>query len=238
MSSSQFSLSARVSSSYSELSSVATELNAISDALGKAVSDIDEGLKKLNLGVTAWVRVDSAYRNSPQDGCYEIEEIGYAKISGKWGIALRTRRGDDNYRNDAEGIEEWLFNDAPRASRVMAIEKIPELLNKLNEEAAKVTKELQAKLADAEAVASAVRLRPAKPLTDAQLASALRLRPATPKPLAEAQAASGVGLRPATGRPLAEAQAASGVRLRPATGRPLAKGVMVPAPGFDPEGKR
>jgi hypothetical protein len=157
MSSSQFSLSARVSASYSELSSIATDLNAVSDAFGKAVSDIDEGLKKLNLGVTAWVRVDSSYGNDrPEDRTYRIEEIGYAKINGKWGIALRTRSGDEAYPEEADRVDDVPFNEAPRASRLKAIEKIPELLKKLSEEAAKVTKELQAKLADAQAVAAAV----------------------------------------------------------------------------------
>ena len=161
MSSSQFSLSARVSASYSELSSVATELNAISDALGKAVSDIDEGLKKLNLGITSWVQVECSYRASDEDGSWEIDELGYAKINGRWGIALRTRSGNDQRPEYVETVAEWPFNKAARASRLGAIEKIPELLNKLHQEAAKVTKELQAKLADAQAVALAVRLRPA-----------------------------------------------------------------------------
>lgn len=155
MSSSQFSLSARVSAAYLQLSSVATDLNVVSDALGKAVSDIDEGLKKLNLGVTAWVRV--AYvESSPEDSSYEIEEIGYEKVNGKWGIAIRTRSGDDRHPEYAETVQEWPFNEAARSSRLRAIEKIPELLNKLNEEATKVAKEVQAKLADAQAVAGAV----------------------------------------------------------------------------------
>jgi DNA anti-recombination protein RmuC len=152
----KLSLSQRVSASYSELSSIATDLNAVSDALGKAVSDIDEGLKKLNLGITAWVRVESSHRASDQDGTYEYDELGYAKINGRWGIALRTRSGDDNNPEYIETDAERPFNEAARASRLRAIENIPELLNKLNQEAARVTKELQAKLADAQAVSAAV----------------------------------------------------------------------------------
>ena len=157
MYSDQVSLSARVSASYLELSSIASDLNAISDALGKAVSDIDEGLKKLNIGVTAWVRVDSFYGGEHRENrTYRIEEVGYSKFNGKWGIGLRTRSGDEAYPDELEAVEEWAFNEAARTLRLRAIEKIPELLMKLSEEAAKVTKELKAKLAHAQAVAGAL----------------------------------------------------------------------------------
>lgn len=157
MSSSQFSLSARVSAAYSQLSSVAADLNAVSDALGKSVADIDEGLKKLNLGVEAWVQV-SGSDPSHEDSTYEINEIGYDKVAGRWGIALRTRSGDANFPDDTETVEEWPFNEAARASRLRAIDKIPELLNKLTHEATEITKDLQEKLADAQSVASAFKM--------------------------------------------------------------------------------
>jgi hypothetical protein len=156
------SLSASVSSSYLELTIAAETLNAVSDALGKAVSDIDEGLKKLNLGITAWVRVCYEGSDSPEDGTYRIEEIGYSKINGKWGVGLRTLSGDEYFGpNNDESIEAWLFNEAPRALRLKSIEKIPELLKTLSEEAKKVTGELQSKLGDAQAVAAAI--NPRKP---------------------------------------------------------------------------
>lgn len=169
----KLSLSQRVSASYAELSSVATDLNAVSDALGKAISDIDEGLKKLNLGVTAWVGVQEFGGIDDQDHTYTVEELGYAKINGKWGIALRVRSGDYARPNDDdESVEAWLFNEAGRALRLKAIKKIPELLGKLNEEATKVTKELQAQLADAQEVAGAV-----QEAASGTKSPALRVRP-------------------------------------------------------------
>jgi hypothetical protein len=156
MSSSKFSLSTRVSHSYHELSSVASKLNAVSDALGKAVADIDEGLKRLNLGVAAWVEVQRWGGANDRDLSYTIEELGYAKINGKWGIALQTRSGDDEHPDWDESVEAWLFNEAGRALRLRAVKKIPELLSKLNEEAAKVIKELQVQLVEAQTVADAV----------------------------------------------------------------------------------
>lgn len=150
------SLSESVSSSFRELSAAAGALNVVSDELGKAVSEIDDSLKKLNLGVTAWVQMQKWGGAHERDLSYTIEELGYAKINSKWGIAVRVRSGDDEHPEYDESVEAWLFNDATRALRLRAIKKIPELLNKLSEEATKVTKELQVKLADAQAVAAAV----------------------------------------------------------------------------------
>jgi prefoldin subunit 5 len=146
------SLSESVSASFRELSSAAESLNSVSDALSKAVADIDDGLKKLNLGIEAWVSVCAG--TDHRDATYWSRDLGYAKVNGKWGIALREVEG--SHVNDDHEIEEWLFNDAARSSRLEAIKKIPELLSKLQEEAAKVTKMLQTNLVDAQAVAAAV----------------------------------------------------------------------------------
>jgi hypothetical protein len=144
-----------VSSSFVELATASESLNLVSDELGKAVSDIDAGLRKLGLGVTAWVQIYAKTDTSEEDPIFLVEELGYAKV-GRWGVALRTRSRDDRAPEPEETIETFLFNDAPRKLRLKAIEKLPELLKKLSEEAAKVTKELQAKLAYAQAVAVAV----------------------------------------------------------------------------------
>jgi prefoldin subunit 5 len=156
MSSNQSPLSARIASYYTQLSSVATELNAVSDELGKSISEIDAALKKLNLGISAWVVINSARLDEDSGGdLHWTEEIGYAKVNGKWGISLRTWEsglgdGDDN-------VEESLFNDAPRALRLAAIEKIPELLEKLSNEAVKTTQKLQSRLDDVQMVAAAMK---------------------------------------------------------------------------------
>ncbi len=147
-------LSEAVSASFLELSAAAKALNAVSDELGKAVSDIDESLKKLNLGIEVWVVV---YEGADErDHSFWSRDIGYSKIDSRWGIGLRKVFG--NYRDpDEAATETWLFNDAPRSLRLEAIEKIPELLKKLSGVAAKTTKALEAKVADTQAVASAVR---------------------------------------------------------------------------------
>jgi hypothetical protein len=125
------SLVARVQSSYRKLSDVAIELNSVSDTLGKMIADLDATLKKLNLGLTVWVQIRGS--DDQQTHNHWSEELGYAKINGKWGIALRTVEGNYNYP-DQDSIETWLFNDAPRQIRLSSIAYIPELLEKLSEQ--------------------------------------------------------------------------------------------------------
>ncbi|MFY9821187.1 MAG: hypothetical protein WAM82_07380 [Thermoanaerobaculia bacterium] len=107
------------------------------------VRPIDAALKKLNLGISAWY----AYRGSEDpgpDGGYSYRRIGYAKVGGKWGLALSKDSGnvcDDERYN----YEEWLFNDAPRSMRIEALDYIPDLLEQLVKESNKVAADLQKK---------------------------------------------------------------------------------------------
>lgn len=159
MPSSGDSLSAKVQSSYRQLSTVASDLNAASDELGKPVADLDAALKKLNLGVSVWMHLRG---NDDRDGSYWSDDLGYSKVGGKWGIALRSVKGDVNWP-DEERVEAWLFNDAPRELRVQAIGKIPELLDKLNEKAVETAKKIRERLADAQQLAAAVKEAADKP---------------------------------------------------------------------------
>jgi len=149
------SLSERVQAAYLQLSAVASDLNFVSDELGKSVTELDSALKKLNLGVSVWKPM---YSNDglPEDTWYTHEDIGYAKIDGKWGVSLRTVAGDHNYP-DRDTIEEWLFNDAPRSLRLSAIGHIPELLDALTQRADETAKSVRGELTTAQAVAAAIK---------------------------------------------------------------------------------
>ncbi len=153
----------RVANYYSQLTTVAADLNAVSDELGKSIAEIDVALKKLNLGITAWVPVYSGEGGlHGDDFSFWSRDIGYAKVSGKWGISLRTV--DGNYHDpDEANVEAWLFNDAPRSNRLEAIGKIPELLEKLSKDAVETTKNIQARLGEAKAVADAVKSAASNP---------------------------------------------------------------------------
>jgi hypothetical protein len=149
-------LAQRVFSSFAQLSTVAADLNAVSDDLGKSVADIDAALKKLNIGISVWVKVRTwDGDDSRGDLSFWSEDLGFAKINGKWGISLRRVEGDYNHPED-ESVEEWLFGDAPRALRFQAIDKLPELIEKLNMEAAKTITAIQGKLPEVQTVAAAL----------------------------------------------------------------------------------
>jgi hypothetical protein len=83
------------------------------------VNKLDALLKKFNLGVPTWVSFE---KSRSDDGNYQ-EDIGYAKINGKWGIAIRTIECD--FSDPDSSVAEWQFNDAPRLLRVNAVERFP-----------------------------------------------------------------------------------------------------------------
>jgi hypothetical protein len=139
--------------SFNQLSSAAGVLNSVSDELAKAVSEIDEVLQTLGLGVSKWVGLASG--DSEHDRFWR-REIGYAKIGSKWGVALRTIEGFDYSPEDAN-VEEWLFNEAPRWLRIEGIAKISDLLDGLTQEANKVAEDIKAKVGHARDVSTALK---------------------------------------------------------------------------------
>jgi hypothetical protein len=152
----QSSLPQRVANYYSLLSEAAKDLNSISDELGKPIAEVDSALKKLNLGVAVWIPIRKN-DGTPDESWSWSEDIGYAKIGANWGICLRKVNGDYQRPDEDEQEERWLFNDAPRALRISAIEKIPELLEKLSGEAVRTANEIRARLGEVQAVAEAVK---------------------------------------------------------------------------------
>ena len=146
-------LSQRVADSFSRLRTAAKDLNSISDELGKSITEIDSALKKLNLGVSVWVRIREG-NGLPNQSWYWREEVGYDKTNSSWGIFLRKADGDYSYDDEREEV--WRFSDGPRALRIAALDFIPELIDKLSEEAAKTTTTIRSKLNDVQLVAAAL----------------------------------------------------------------------------------
>jgi len=144
---------ARVLASFRQLSTSATNLNSASDELRDTISVLDAALKKLNLGVSAWVVITG---DDEQDGGYWSREIGYAKIGDTWGIALKDITGNYNSPEAGEIGEKWLFNDAPRWMRIEGVGKLPELLEKLTKQADTTAQRIKQKTAEAKELAAAV----------------------------------------------------------------------------------
>lgn len=146
-------LTERVQASYKQLSLAANSLNAASDDLAKAISVLDAALQKLNLGVSAWVQLSG--NEDPDISTWWSRGVGYTKIHDKWGIALRTAKGNYNFPDD-DSEELWLFNDAPRWMRIEAVGKIPDLLEALLKQAEDTTKKIKNKTTQAYELAAAM----------------------------------------------------------------------------------
>lgn len=150
----EISASEKAQASYLELSTAAKNLNQVSDELGKTISVLEAAIEKLNLGVSAWVTITSGTDESGEN--YWSRDLGYADLTHRWRIALRYVRG--NYSDPNDEMEDlWLFDEAPRWLRVEAIEKIPELLQKLTKQADETAKRIQKKTAEAKELAAAIK---------------------------------------------------------------------------------
>ena len=149
----------RVQAAFRKLTNIATGLNSASDELGKTIAELDAALKQLNLGIAAWVGITG---NSDEEGNHWSRSVGYARIGNQWGIALRTVSGNVNFPDDQDS-EEWLFNDSPRWMRVESIDKIPELLEKLAQQASNTTDRIRKKTAEAKEFAAAIKATAVEP---------------------------------------------------------------------------
>jgi hypothetical protein len=142
-----------VADAYRSLIGTASILNAVSDELGKSIGVLDAALKKLNLGIPVWVRIDK--NNDEHDGDFNHHYLGYAKVDGRWGVALATSEG--NYGSLPHADEDdWLFNDAPRALRVEAVEHLPTLLTEMTKKASEVAESIRTQSEMARDIANAI----------------------------------------------------------------------------------
>jgi hypothetical protein len=146
-------LSARLRSSYEQLASSAQALNNASDELTKIVSSLDSAIKKLNLGIDAWVTIRAG---SDEEGRYSYEDqLEYTKINGRWGIAIRQIQSNE-MTGEEQVTNEWLFADAPRELRISTVEHLPKLIEKLLESVKHTKDVLHKKLEDARGMLEAV----------------------------------------------------------------------------------
>lgn len=130
---------AKIQAHFKTLASVAPALNAATDELNKSITILDEALKKLNVGLSAWV----TFRSRGEDESdYDDDQIGYTKVDGKWGIALRRIWGD-NLRDTFYCDGPWLFNDGPRELRLLGVDRIPDVIESLGKQASVMTKKVQ-----------------------------------------------------------------------------------------------
>lgn len=137
-------LSERVQTSFKNLTVAATNLNVASDELAKAITALETALENLTLGISAWATISSG----ADDSHWWSRDLGYTEINGVWRIALRTSSGDYSSPDD-DSARVWLFSSAPRWMQVEAVSRIPDLIEKLAEQAEETRKKIKSKTAQA-----------------------------------------------------------------------------------------
>ena len=140
--------------SFAQLSSAADSLNQASDELSETINSLDSAILRLNIGLTEWVQV--VLFQDPGDPTYELVQLGWTKNGGHWGINIRKLVGDERDAEDGEVRDIWAFNDAPRDLRLQAVEKLPELLDRLGKSEKRTAESVNKKAAETRALIAAM----------------------------------------------------------------------------------
>jgi hypothetical protein len=135
------------------LSASAQALNSATQRLAKTIENLDAALKKLNLGISSWVRV--SYGSSEDGRFWSKEELGYDKVNGRWGLALRVLSGHEALPDD-DKCTAWLYCDAARELRIRALRYLPTLMAQLNKDAESVTARIADEIQEAEVLTEAI----------------------------------------------------------------------------------
>ena len=143
-----------------ELITTAPRLNESSDSLNSILTQINEQLNQLNIGLSEWLEgppltnrgiEPSGYLRKQH--VYSVEEkeiLGYAKLKNGWGLAVQNVtlvhgyfEGDKNcpFTNVVEGEIRPLLN-CSRDIRSRSIELLPDLFKLLKEKAEKVIEDI------------------------------------------------------------------------------------------------
>lgn len=147
-----------------ELKTTATHLNNSSDDLTKALTEINEKLNAMNLGITVWLgagagglalssKVIERPKNAQRfvESAEEKELLGYAKTDRGWGLAVKIVREEYGYFEGDSScpfttpieLETKLLLDSSREKRVAAISLLPDLLSMLKESAEKTISDIE-----------------------------------------------------------------------------------------------
>ena len=144
------STSERLASAYRRLAASAQALNTASEELAKPISQLEEALQKLNIGLDTWETIAGGHDDH---GGHWRRELGYVSCAdGLWHLAIQKREGHPSWA--ADEIENWKFNDAPRSLRIEALDKLPDLLEQIIKNSEKTAKKLKQKTVEAQELAS------------------------------------------------------------------------------------
>lgn len=108
------------------LSMLAPRLNEASDLLNSRLSEVEEALTNLRLGVAAWVPLYSWEEGRLQ----HFEQLGFSKHRGKWALVVMSEVEE---LPDQESVE--FLRDSTRQTRLDAVDKLESLLTAIRKAA-------------------------------------------------------------------------------------------------------
>lgn len=137
-----------VQASLRKLASISQNLNAVSDKLTEELTSVESALKKLKLGVTAWVNL---FTEELAGGEECVTSLGYCKHSGKWGLFIFECIAGCEPDGQITPLRE-----ASRDLRVKAAEEIENLIERLAEEASETTAKIAKRTDELKKIAKAL----------------------------------------------------------------------------------
>jgi hypothetical protein len=148
--------SASFKQSLQKLNVAASALNQVSDRFGRSITELEDALGRLSLGIVSWVTYHST-SDDRQPWIITVEQVGYATVAIRKGLCLRVVTFDENDPENSEEIKNaWQFNNAPREMRLRAIESIPSLIEDLLRQAEQLAKRIEEKQSLADSLVEAV----------------------------------------------------------------------------------
>ncbi len=150
--------STNVSALLKQLSSASRSLGEASNKLTEQIKEIEAALATHNFGVRAWVEI----RRTPEQfgpsvrPVDRIDRLGYSKQGGKWALYV------DSAIEEIDEYEYWLLRDSPRELRILAVDKMPDLLEAMVTKAKELTAEVTSKTERAKVLAQSLRSKPKK----------------------------------------------------------------------------
>ena len=120
------SVSVRTAQALKQLQPIAAAVESAAAELSKPVSEIEAALRRLNIAFEAW----TTYKQGGHDEDWWKWDIGYSRLGGRWGIAIKVSSGDAT-DPEHDQAERWFFNESPLYLRHPAVDKLPDLLEAL-----------------------------------------------------------------------------------------------------------
>ncbi len=144
-------MTGKAQASLSRLFTSAKSLNEVSDKINAQIKDIESALVVQGIGVSAWIDLETWSEESSGQTVKISTTLGYGKYNGRWALLY------DVWCDQMDESQTSFLCDASRDTRIKALEKLPDLLDKLAEETQKLTQQATQSLTVAQEIVSALK---------------------------------------------------------------------------------